>query len=289
MPKSKKGKGKKGKSSGPDPDCTYDVWINHVNKEAKQAGGYESNQNILDDCVDASTDEIRNWLIKNPDVPDTDPDPNEPKQYDKAEVREVLWKKVVLFYFAGRRQDMINGEEFTPILLEAYLAAKEAGKYVEVVYVPWDKKEAHFDEFFGEMPWWSIPHNDPQVKHLNAKFKVVSTPKLVICAQDGKVVTDDGIKKLLTQPNQFPYTKATSDNVFELASRRPNKYPCTVDQCKCKQYEGSQTGITVMEDGTNFRTPVLCNGCTHADIYHIPEPPDDKDSKKKDAPKKKKK
>lgn len=281
-------KGKKGKNAGPDPDCSYDEWLNHINKEAKEAGHYESNQNVLEDCIDASTDEIRNWLIKNPDEPDPDPDPNEPKVYDKVEVREVLWKKVVLFYFAGRRMDIINGEEFTPILLEAYNTAKAAGKYVEVVYVPWDKKLAHFEEFYGEMPWYSLPFDDPQVKHLNAKFKVVATPKLVICAQDGKVVTDEGVKKMLQNTNQFPYTKATSDNVFELASRRPNKHPCTVEGCKCKAFEGSQTGITIAKDGTEFRLPVICNGCEHADIYHIPEPPEEKDKGKKDAPKKKK-
>lgn len=274
-------KGKKGKKDGPDPDCSYDVWINHINKEIKEAGGYESNQNVIEDCIDASGDDIRNWLIKNPDAPDPDPDPNEPKEFDNMEVREALWKKVVLFYFAGRRQDYMNGEEFTPILLEKYLEAKEKGLYVEVVYVPWDKKQAHFDEFFGEMPWWALPFNDPQIQHLNAKYKVTTVPRLVICSQDGKLVTDDGIKKMLQQPNQFPYTKATSDNVFELASRRPNRYPCTADQCKCKQFEGSATGMVTNEDGSQYRLPVSCNGCQHADIYHIPEPEEDEKDKKK--------
>ena len=85
----------------------YCVWINHINNEEKASGDFQSNQPVLDDCIDASTDEVRTWLIKNPAEPDPDPDPYEPKAYDNADVREVLWKKVVLFYFAGRRQDLV--------------------------------------------------------------------------------------------------------------------------------------------------------------------------------------
>lgn len=48
------------------------------------------------------------------------------------------------------------------------------------------------------MPWLAVPFEDASIKHLNAKFKVTSVPKLVIVGQDGKVATDDGIKKLGT-------------------------------------------------------------------------------------------
>ena len=34
------------------------------------------------------------------------------------------------------------------------------GKGLEVIYVPGDRDEASFNEYFGEMPWLAVDFND---------------------------------------------------------------------------------------------------------------------------------
>lgn len=64
--------------------------------------------------------------------------------------------------------------------------------------------------------------------------------------------------------NQFPFTKALGDDVVEMAQRRPNPYACTVDQCKCKKFEGNSSGERQDADGTGMFTimhgRIMCLG-----------------------------
>lgn len=284
--KSKKGgKGKKGK--GPSPDAPYTEWVEHVNKDHKEKHEIVWNEPIVEECINSSEEVPRDYLWKYPENPDPD---EEEIKYDQVKVKHVLYKKVVCYYFAGLRQDIREGEPQTAPLIEAYNNVKAAGKHVEVVYVSWDKKKDHFDEYFKDMPWYAIPYGDKQIKFLNLKYKVKEVPKLVIVGQDGHVALDDGSKKMMANAAQFPFIKAVADNVVETASKRPNPHPCTVmiqgQPCKCKKFLGSGTGMTAMPDGSTIRIPVSCNECGHADIYHIPERIP-KDDKKKDPKKKK--
>lgn len=284
MPAKKGSKGKKGKGGGkgPDASASYDEWLTFI-IETDKANAPPTNVATLDDMTDTTTTVPRDYLLKNLSEEKKDPEA-EKVEYEKCKVDKTCFKKVVCFYFAGLRQDVVNGTQFTPELIAAYEAAKNAGKYVEVVYVSWDKKRQHFDELMATMPWFAIPWGDNQIKHLIAKYKVTQVPHLVIIGQDSKTVTTDGVKKLLLNANQFPFVRALGDNVVEMARRRPNPYPCTVDGCKCKKFEGGGTGKTTEADGTVVQYPVLCNGngCGHADIYHIPpvEGVDDKKKKK---------
>lgn len=278
--KGSKKKGAAGKGKGPPPDASYEEWLTYIIEQDK-ANAPPTNLAILEDMIDTTNTVPRDYLLKN--LPEEKKDPEAEKaEYDKIKVEKVCFKKVVCYYFAGLRQDTVNGSMFTPDLITAYENAKNAGKYVEIVYVSFDKKRQHFDEMFATMPWYAIPWADPQIKHLTAKYKINNSPALVIVGQDAKTVTVDGVKKFLVNANQFPFVKAMGDNVVEMSRRRPNPYPCTVDGCKCKKFEGGGTGKTTV-NGEVIQMPVLCagNGCAHADVYHIPPPEGLEDPKKK--------
>jgi len=283
--KGKKGKGGKGAKQGPAPDAPFDEWLGFI-IETDKANAPPDNKPICEDMIDTTLPVPRDFLLKN--LPEEKKDPEAPKvEYEKCKVEKTCYKKVVCFYFAGIRQDVVNGACFTPELVQVYENAKAAGKYVEVVYVSWDKKRAHFDEMMAGMPWYALPWNDNQIKHLNAKYKITNIPALVIVGQDSKTITADGVKKCLQSGNQFPFVRALGDNVVEVARRRPNPHPCTVEGCKCKKFEGGGKGFVTEPDGTQIQMPVMCNGsgCGHADIYHIP-PIENPDDKKKAAGKK---
>lgn len=271
---SKKGKGKKGK--GPALDAPYGDWVQHMNNDFKTKNEITFNESIVTDCIDASDQEnIRDYLWQYPENPDPD---DEEIKYHQDKVQNVLYKKVVVYYFAGLRQDTVEGENITEMLLEAYDLAKTAGRHFEIVYVSWDKKKEHFDEYFEAMPWYALPWNDKKVNYLNLQYKVKEVPRLVVVGQDGHVAVEDAVKNLRKNPQQLPFCKAVTDNVVTLAGRRPNNNPCTVEDCKCKKFLGSKLNEETMPDGTVMRLPVGCNDCGHADIYHIPErlPPEDK-------------
>lgn len=258
--------------------------MDYSNKDFIAKNNITTNEATVLEAMDVTKpSEPRDFLFKFPEKPDPDEDFI---LYDKIKAEKSLLKNVVCYYFAGFKRDVVGEVQFTQELVSAYQAAKQALKYVEVVYVSCDKKQAHFDEMMKVMPWLAIPFNDPQVEYLMTKYKIRDFPRLVVIASDGKFVTDDGVKKLLSNPNQFPFVKALGDNVVQIAHRRPNGYSCTNEGCKCKKFEGSKFGL--MQDldkegniiGT-FMMPILCNGCQHADIYHLPSKDEDEKKKKR--------
>lgn len=48
-------------------------------------------------------------------------------------------------------------QRFTPIFIDFYNAAKEAGCGFEVVFVSSDSNAEEFEQYYGKMPWLSIP------------------------------------------------------------------------------------------------------------------------------------
>jgi len=291
--KGSKKKGKKGKG-GPSPDATYTQWLTYLHEERLAAGKWVNNQQAINDVTLTAEEPGRRWLLK---VPEGGPRiVKDVKQYEKVKAMSACLRKVVVYYFAAFNNDVVNDEPLTPQLIELYNNAIEAGKKVEVIYVPLDIKQEQFEEFFETMPWLAIPMGDPAVKALTAKYRVSLPPKVVIIGQDDKLVTEDGVKKILQHPNQFPFSRAVSLNAVEAAQRRPNHYPCMIADAKCKKFEGgtlSKQYETEDDKMSGIKIPGVCNGCGHADIYHIPvheeEDPKEAKGKGKKGSKKKKK
>lgn len=49
---------------------------------------------------------------------------------------------------------------FTPTLIEFYKTMQANNQGLEVIYVSLDRNRASFDEYYGTMPWYTIPYED---------------------------------------------------------------------------------------------------------------------------------
>eukprot|EP00438_Fugacium_kawagutii_P014419 Skav236074 [mRNA] locus=scaffold2211:222601:223026:- [translate_table: standard] len=107
----------------------------------------------------------------------------------KATSEVLKGKKAILVYFSAHWCPPCRG--FTPILAKAY--NEYAEKDIEVVFVSSDRDQAGFDEYYGEMPWASVPYSDRKKKEeLAEKFGVKGIPMLVVLKPDGTVVSENG-------------------------------------------------------------------------------------------------
>lgn len=85
-------------------------------------------------------------------------------------------------------------------------AIKDSGKAFEIVFVSSDRDEASFNEYYGEMPWLSLPFAARDRKAaLSKKFKVSGIPTLVLLDEEGKVLTTDGRSVLSNDPMGAEY------------------------------------------------------------------------------------
>lgn len=71
---------------------------------------------------------------------------------------------------------------FTPDLTDFYAAVKtENENGLEIIFVSSDRDDYSFEEYYGTMPWASVPFSNKEVKQsLAARFGVSSIPFLVI-------------------------------------------------------------------------------------------------------------
>ena len=61
----------------------------------------------------------------------------------------------------------------TPVLADAYIKMKAAGKSLEIVFVSSDQDEASFKEYFQSMPWLALPLQERALKEtLSSKYGV---------------------------------------------------------------------------------------------------------------------
>lgn len=83
---------------------------------------------------------------------------------------------------------------FTPNLVEVYNELLPKNDF-EVVFISADEDSESFDEYFAKMPWLAVPFSDSETRdHLDELFSVRGIPHLVIVDENGKVMTDSGVK-----------------------------------------------------------------------------------------------
>jgi len=99
--------------------------------------------------------------------------------------------KVVGLYFSAHWCPPCR--QFTPVLATAYTNLIKDGKAFEVVFVSSDQDQESFDEYFGSMPWKSVPFSDEERRQkLGEEFGIRGIPALIILNADGKVISKDG-------------------------------------------------------------------------------------------------
>ena len=83
---------------------------------------------------------------------------------------------------------------FTPQLVKFHNDMTKKGKPFEIVFVSSDKDQSSMYGYMKEMdmPWLALPYGDDHKQKLSSKFNVKGIPKLVIIAEDGKLITENG-------------------------------------------------------------------------------------------------
>ncbi|GFR81050.1 nucleoredoxin-like [Elysia marginata] len=114
-------------------------------------------------------------------------------------------KDLIGVYFSAHWCPPCRG--FTPQLADCYKAIKAAGKSFEIVFVSFDRDDASFKEYYGEMPWLSLPFDSDQKEKLSNEYGVSGIPALIILNKDGTLKSKDG-RQLVTadlKGDKFPW------------------------------------------------------------------------------------
>ena len=78
----------------------------------------------------------------------------------------------------------------------------------EIVFVSSDKSDVEFRAYAAQMPWLSLDFASRDLKGaLGQAFSVTGIPTLVWLDKDGSLITLDGRKKVMQEPDKFPWTE----------------------------------------------------------------------------------
>ena len=121
-------------------------------------------------------------------------------------------KKVICLFFSALWCPPCR--PFCQLLKAAYDATVSETNDIEIVFVSSDRNEEKMKQYINEYHgnWFAVPF-DPQTAHrLKTEFKINSMPKLIVCKNDGSVITENG-KELITRSGpeaMFKWIKCSS-------------------------------------------------------------------------------
>ena len=107
---------------------------------------------------------------------------------------------------------------FTPKLKNFYEVVNKNQKQIEIIFVTTDKSEAEFNEYFGSMPWISLPFKDESIDILKQTFEVMGIPTFLVFNSEGKLIDD---KARTTVENRYPkngYSEQTTKTIIDIWS-----------------------------------------------------------------------
>lgn len=128
------------------------------------------------------------------------------KQGAEVSLETLQSKDVVGIYFSGHWCGPCRA--FTPKLVEMYNQCKEQDKSFEVIFLSSDRDQASFDEYYGEMPWYTLKFEDRALKEsLSDIFEVEGIPTLILLKGDGELICgdDDARTALKAGSDYFPW------------------------------------------------------------------------------------
>ena len=108
---------------------------------------------------------------------------------------------------------------FTPKLKNFYEVANKTEKKIEIIFVSSDRSEAEFNEYFGTMPWTSIPFGHDAIDNLNDCFEIQGIPTFLVFNKEGKLIDE---KARTTVENRYPkngYTEQTVQTIIDIWSK----------------------------------------------------------------------
>ncbi|EFJ40226.1 hypothetical protein VOLCADRAFT_108271 [Volvox carteri f. nagariensis] len=134
--------------------------------------------------------------------------------------------KVTLLYFSASWCPPCR--RFTPMLVEAMKALRDAGKTVEGVFVSGDRDEAAMKEYHSHMTWLALPFADSKRRNeLNMRFEVEGIPTLVVLDEDFNVITTEGVGAIQSDPSgeRFPWRPQPLEQLSDYNVSRINSGP----------------------------------------------------------------
>ncbi|TYZ68064.1 hypothetical protein PybrP1_010285 [[Pythium] brassicae (nom. inval.)] len=121
------------------------------------------------------------------------------KSGNKPTAELLADKKVVGLYFSAHWCPPCRA--FTPLLSSTYEDMVEEHPEFEIIYLSGDRDAASFEEYYGEMPFLSVPfENRTQPAALSRAFNVTGIPTLIFMNNKSQVVSMDG-RMLVAQAN----------------------------------------------------------------------------------------
>ena len=115
-------------------------------------------------------------------------------------------------------------KRFTPMLRDVYNILKQSGKSFEIIFVSSDSDEESFEQYYGAMPWLSVPFDETDVREgeLPQRFGCSGIPHLVLLdGRTGKEITRDGTE-IIGQfgPAAYPYDQNAINAALEMARQK---------------------------------------------------------------------
>ena len=111
----------------------------------------------------------------------------------------------------------------TPKLKNFYEVANKTQKQIEIIFVSLDNTEAEFNEYFGTMPWLSIPYKDESAESLKEAFGIRGIPAFLVFNNEGKLIDE---KARSTVENRYPklgYSEQTTKTIIDIWSGKKNE------------------------------------------------------------------
>lgn len=109
---------------------------------------------------------------------------------EKVSIDTLATAPVVAVYFSAHWCPPCRG--FTPVLAEWYNSVNEDGKKVEIVFVSCDQNQQQFENYYGEMPWLSVPFSAAKVQEIKQTIPFNGIPYLVVLKKDGTILSTNG-------------------------------------------------------------------------------------------------
>ncbi|KAL7557984.1 hypothetical protein ACA910_000031 [Epithemia clementina (nom. ined.)] len=163
-----------------------------------------------------------------------------PTKYTTLKTGDALKdKEFVLLYFSASWCPPCQA--FSPMLKSFY---KLVNDKIEIIYISSDKSVSQFEEYFGTMPWLSLPvAGTAAIKSALAQSMQISgIPALIVMTREGGLfVTDKAREQVTTCVRNSGSSNAAQDNAKELVRQWREDVPAVpLSEAKIGSGGGSQ-------------------------------------------------